>query len=490
MSFSGRRFAAICGLAGFLCLLSHGSAAGILFSWSQAAADNKLSVRAVVSPDEGCPILRVNSRNMKMGLRAPPESGRFEDKVCESLLPISTTARKIEVGDRRLPDIATSDRRDSVKVAVTGDTGCRISRLSRQDCKSPEKWPVRKVLEKIAGQNADLVVHVGDYLYREAECLDEKKCDKHVYGDNSLTWAADWLSPLQSVSKKVAFIFVRGNHEDCERAYRGWFRYLDGHPLSKRRYENCERMSDSWVFDLKQWFGSNVGFQVYDSSSSGEVFYREQDVRDLRRKFLEGSMHDRGLQMFLLTHRPLWASYRKYGMEYYGNLPQVRAIGEVLPAEFVAVISGHIHLGQILSVRRRKSGEGAPGSLQGHGAATKSHVTQIISGNGGTLLEEATNLQLRAREGVESIKSIAQIISGNGGARLDKVANLAYRSLAIANFVIGDVNTFDGFGFCTVDISRFKDESGHGNAHNNRYKVTFHGIESGAQHEFTIDQSG
>ncbi|MGN7678531.1 MAG: metallophosphoesterase [Anaplasma sp.] len=472
---------------GFLYLLSHESAAEVLFSWSQAAADNKLSVRAVVSPGEDCPILRVNSSNVKMGVRAPPESGKFEDKVCESLLPTSITKRRIEIDGRGLPDIAAGDRRDSIKVAIIGDTGCRISRLSKQDCKSPEKWPVRKVLEGVTGQNADLVVHVGDYLYREVECPDEEKCDKHVYGDNSLTWAADWLSPLQSVSEKVAFIFVRGNHENCERAYRGWFRYLDGHPLSKRRYENCERISDSWVFDLKQWFGSNVGFQVYDSSSSGEVFYHKQDIWDLRSKFLEGGKHDRGLQMLLLTHRPLWASHRKYGMEYYGNLPQVKAIGEVLPEEFVAVVSGHIHLGQILSVRRRKPSEGASGSSQGYKAATGSYITQIISGNGGTLLEKAANLQ--PKEGAKSIKSITQIISGNGGARLDKVANLTYRSLAIANFIIGDVNTFGGFGFCTVDISRSQDENKPGNAHNNHYKVTFHSIEGDAPREFTIDQS-
>ncbi|KAF2281710.1 hypothetical protein GH714_042534 [Hevea brasiliensis] len=162
-------------VAACLCVLPAWSAAEVLFSWSQIAVGSKLSIRAVVPSGESCPDLHVDSRVVKMGTRAHPEPG-------------------------------VRRRRDGLaRVVFVGDTGCRVSRLLEQDCKSPTIG-LRDVLSGIANQNPDLVVHVGDYLYREVECTDKSKCDKHFTGID-LNLDRDWLSPLQSVSDKLVFLF-------------------------------------------------------------------------------------------------------------------------------------------------------------------------------------------------------------------------------------------------------------------------------------------
>ncbi|ACZ49525.1 putative phosphoesterase [Anaplasma centrale str. Israel] len=454
------------------CVLPTWSAAEVLFSWSQIVVDSKLSVRAVVPSGEACPDLYVDSQSVKMSTRADPEPGAFEDRVCESLLSPSSTPRVIRIGSRRLPDISARvgyNRRDGLaRIVFVGDTGCRVSRLLEQDCKSPDKWPLRQVLSGISNQDPDLVVHVGDYLYREVECTDESKCDKRIYGDKSSTWAEDWLLPLQSVSDKLVFLFVRGNHESCNRAYKGWFRYLDAYPLSKQRYENCEKITDPWVLDLGHWDMGDVGFYVYDSSSSDEIFHRGSDVQSMRQKFLKGISSVRSSQMWLLTHRPLWA-YWKYGMEYYGNVPQTRAIAEVMPEKFVAVVSGHVHFAQILSMRRDehdKKGGGAC-SQQASGRACMKSITQIISGNGGA--------HLNAVKGEQPMAALSLPTRGGSvGAGLNKIAKSAYRSLALHGFVIDDVSTLGGFGFCRVDIP--VNGEGHPVTQGKQAAVTFHGV--------------
>ncbi|ASI47476.1 MAG: metallophosphoesterase [Anaplasma ovis] len=475
-----------CALLLALCVLPAWSAAEVLFSWSQIAVGSKLSIRAVVPSGESCPDLHVDSRVVKMGTRAHPEPGVFEDRVCESLLSPSSTPRVIKIGDRILPDIsvhANHNQRDGLaRVVFVGDTGCRVSRLLEQDCKSPNKWPLRDVLSGIANQNPDLVVHVGDYLYREVECTDKSKCDKHIYGDRSSTWIEDWLSPLQSVSDKLVFLFVRGNHESCSRAHKGWFRYLDAYPLSEQRYKNCEKITDPWVFDLKHWDMGDVGFYVYDSSSSDEIFYRGSDVKIMRQKFLKGiNSETRSSQMWLLTHRPLWA-YWRYGMEYYGNVPQARAIAEVMPEEFVAVVSGHVHFAQILSVRRdERHGKGGEADSQpesGRGGVRS--ITQIISGNGGAYL----NAPKKGRKPGEEAQFLP--LWGNSmGVNLNKMVKSAYRSLALSGFVIDDVSTLGGFGFCSVDIP-INNGRDHSVTSGGKPAVTFHSVGGERSKKFLV----
>ena len=57
------------------------------------------------------------------------------------------------------------------RIVVIGDTGCRIDRGQHlPGCDDPAQWPFASVARAAAATAPDLVIHVGDYHYRENAC--------------------------------------------------------------------------------------------------------------------------------------------------------------------------------------------------------------------------------------------------------------------------------------------------------------------------------
>ena len=106
-----------------------------------------------------------------------------------------------------------------------GDTGCRQkTRQKTQDCSTG--WFYKTLAQHAADVKPDLVIHVGDYLYRELPpCSAVPKPCTSGYGWDG--WNADFFTPSQALFAVAPWIMVRGNHEICERAGDGWFRFLD-----------------------------------------------------------------------------------------------------------------------------------------------------------------------------------------------------------------------------------------------------------------------
>ena len=114
-----------------------------------------------------------------MSVRAQPDA-MFRVLVCEALIP--PTAAAASLADRPLP----VPRRTLAAIAAFGDTGCRLkaSKVSGkgkdadddedsskfQDCTIPSKWPFAQLAESVAAAKPDLVIQVGDYLYRQSAC--------------------------------------------------------------------------------------------------------------------------------------------------------------------------------------------------------------------------------------------------------------------------------------------------------------------------------
>ncbi len=85
---------------------------------------------------------------------------------------------------------------DPSRVLVLGDTGCRIKGTTTQACNDPAQWPFPALAEAAARLKPDLVIHVGDYLYRENACpVTDAGCAGTPFGDNWPTWAADFFTP-------------------------------------------------------------------------------------------------------------------------------------------------------------------------------------------------------------------------------------------------------------------------------------------------------
>src|SRR5476651_2734446 len=108
---------------------------------------------------------------------------------------------------------------DPQRILVLGDTGCRIKGTYLQACNDPVAWPFAGLAKAAAALKPDLVIHLGDYLYRESLCPDGNAgCAGSPYGDNWASWNADLFSPAAPLLDAAPWLIVRGNHEDCSRA--------------------------------------------------------------------------------------------------------------------------------------------------------------------------------------------------------------------------------------------------------------------------------
>ncbi|MDB5460908.1 MAG: Phosphoprotein phosphatase, partial [Caulobacteraceae bacterium] len=145
--------------------------------------------------------------------------------VCSLAVPAQ--AQSLSLGGRALALPAKAIDR----VVILGDTGCRVLGLAVQACNDDKAWPFASVARLAAARKPDLVIHVGDYYYRETPCpLDIKACVGSPYGDHWDTWAAEFFDPAAPLLAAAPWVFARGNHESCSRGGRGWYALLDSGP--------------------------------------------------------------------------------------------------------------------------------------------------------------------------------------------------------------------------------------------------------------------
>ena len=166
--------------------------------------------------------------------------------VCEHGIDIGTLQAKI--GKLEIP---ASLPNQITKVAVFGDTGCRMRRDGPyQPCDTPQGWPLSKIAEGIANREPQLVIFTGDFYYREYACdpkfatsrncasspgplipkLDATgKLVQYAFKDSDYGWIADVFLPMRAVFSAAPMVIVRGNHELCSRGGNGYFLFGDFH---------------------------------------------------------------------------------------------------------------------------------------------------------------------------------------------------------------------------------------------------------------------
>jgi Calcineurin-like phosphoesterase. len=171
-------------------------------------------------------------------------------------------------------------------IAAFGDTGCRLksaktaakegdadddaARGKFQDCNNPTLWPFAQVAQSVADAKPDLVIHVGDYLYRESACpTGDAGCARSPYGDDWPTWKADFFAPAAPALRAAPWIVVRGNHEICRRAGPGYFRLLDPTPAQTSPAQTpppCVELVPHFTITL-----AGQSFIVLDSSNAADA---------------------------------------------------------------------------------------------------------------------------------------------------------------------------------------------------------------------------
>jgi calcineurin-like phosphoesterase family protein len=337
-----------------LLLLAFAVARGELLSpvWVELGEGGRAVARVVAAAAQDCPSVEIGGRLQPMLLRQPVPAG-FRP-LCELAIPVGALAARVNGQALALP------RPDPVRVIVIGDTGCRILGGLLQDCNDPQKWPFEHVAGTAARARPDLVVHVGDYLYREDPCPAnaQAQCGGTPSGDNWGAWNADFFKPAAPLLAAAPWIFSRGNHENCARSWRGWFYYLDPRPWTGV----CQTASPPYSVQLGK-------FQAiaFDSSAVNEIQVIAEQLKTYTAQL--GSVH--ATHAWLVDHHPFWAV--RPGLGILPPTPQTAVLedawDQAAPKGIDMVLSGHTHLFEILSF-----GENRP--------------VQIVAGDGGTNLAD------------------------------------------------------------------------------------------------------
>src|SRR5471032_3508044 len=134
-------------------------------AWVQAVA-NGFEARLVTSAPV-CPMLHTDKGDIAMSMRAAANANF--PLVCAAAVPAGVAGANIAGTALPLP-VAQPQR-----ILVLGDTGCRIKGAALQACNDPAKWPFPQVAAAAARLKPDLVIHLGDYLYRESPCPVDRK---------------------------------------------------------------------------------------------------------------------------------------------------------------------------------------------------------------------------------------------------------------------------------------------------------------------------
>jgi predicted phosphodiesterase len=217
--------------------------------------------------------------------------------------PVTTCQATVPAGVRevRVAGIVLKSRPAHLqRIIILGDTGCRLKGPLVQDCNDVKRWPFPLVAAHAAAKNPDLVIHVGDYYYRESPCpATAPGCAGSPHGDAWPAWDADFFSPVAPLLTTAPWIFVRGNHEQCGRGADGWFRFLDAASMP----QNCKDDITAPPFTVRI---DGLTMNVMDSADTDDITAPEDLVKIFTKQFGElGSATETG-HGWILTHRPIW----------------------------------------------------------------------------------------------------------------------------------------------------------------------------------------
>jgi hypothetical protein len=287
-----------------------------LYAWVQLTQDGDASVRAVVpSANAACPTLTVDGASQSFTVRDIPSGyDGFVGQVTVCAFPIAGTATAVTVNGAALPGVQGA----SDTVLVVGDTGCRLKHSKGQSCTGKDltggAWgfPTLSGTASKVSPTPDLILHVGDYLYRESEEGDTGKCTPYEpakgwknCGDNWPTWQDDWFTPAHDggLMGAAPWVYVRGNHEDCNRGWQGYFLFF----ANEDPPASCPTTLDPYVVSL-----DDLDVYVVDSSDESSTSTQANFT------WVAGKLATTTRSAWLTTHVPtydLGAAYANSGLD-------------------------------------------------------------------------------------------------------------------------------------------------------------------------------
>lgn len=376
-------------------------------SWIVLGEQGQAVVRSLTYEGH-CPLLKQDGKSAPMRVRAKPETvaqrptasdekdskaSDFAVLTCEAALSANT--KKADVDGVAIPIPKAIPQR----IVVLGDTGCRMKKADDafQACNDAQKWAFAEVIKKAVSLHPDLVIHVGDYHYRENPCPEGNMgCKGSPWGYGYDVWYADFFEPAKPLLLAAPWVMVRGNHESCVRAGQGYWRFLDPRPYVKGRDCNQEKFdmigdySSPYAIPLGKSGGMSSQLIVFDTAKvPGKKVSKDDPARVIyAQQFAQVEQFSQNADFnIFMNHHPILgfaASHKEDGSVEFkpGNqvlqaIMQERQPQRLFPAGIKAVLSGHVHLFQAVTY-------------------TTDHPTQFGSGNGGTAMDSALPDELPA----------------------------------------------------------------------------------------------
>jgi hypothetical protein len=319
--------------------LPQGAQAKIFAQWVQLGPDGASSVRVIT--DEACPQVIFDGTPTQMNVRSEPSQkidnvrpASFSTRSCETAVPRGTVAAVLN--NKALPLVRPNPQR----ILIIGDTGCRLAPLVVQDCNDPLAWPFPKIAAAAATVRPDLVIHLGDYHYRETPCPPKRAgCARSPWGYGFDAWDADFFAPAAPLFASAPWILVRGNHEDCTRAGEGWIRFLDRGPVEP----TCRDLTGVFVARL-----GDFGIVVVDGARASDPMGDMSQTVDLLRNQFKDVVGQVPAEAWIVSHRPFNSMRSAAGRltNEVDNHVQELAFGSLLPASVTMSVAGHLHFFQ------------------------------------------------------------------------------------------------------------------------------------------------
>ncbi len=392
-------------------LFGNPAQSAVVNQWVQFAPDDTVLIRAIEdTPGNGCPSAAIDGNPVELTQRGTVTSASDEPKsyypilMCESapLPAFGHVAADVAGVALRMP--VANPRR----ILVIGDTGCRVTAgvSGTQDCNDPQQFPLQFLSNYAATFKPDLIVHVGDFFYREQPCpTGFAGCADNPAFDNWDAWYADWFGPAKNLIAAAPLALTRGNHESCNRGARGWFRLLDVHAYDQGAVE-CTGPYTPMAgapgakgpltpYDYTPPYVVQAGpisLVMFDSSDSNtnaaDLATKSTDGRTLPQIYTEqlGAVLTplAGANVVYVTHKP---TYDIRPAMLNGNLAGGDATQQsvfdgltpgAVPAQVKLLISGHDHQFQVVDFK------------------TVNYAPQLVVGNSGTLLDNNDGNQPQA----------------------------------------------------------------------------------------------
>ncbi|GAX53393.1 metallophosphoesterase family protein [Streptomyces olivochromogenes] len=388
-----------------------GAPNGEAWAWTQLTS-NGTQIRYVsTDTSQTCPVVRYTlgvNRNPHSLHRVstPGPTSQFPTTVCELRVPLTASnavleqtsiqAATVHPANRQLPlPKWTSNTRPS-KIAVIGDAGCEVPATGPvQNCANHQTgWPFQRIADSAATvTKPDLVIHTGDYLYREDPSRENDKAANPgctTFADRA-SWdcvIADFFRPAEKLLAAAPIALTRGNHEDCTTHPGGaggaWFRYLAD---DLRSNGSCSVYPAPSLIPAGTLTLASVDSSFADPSDNGSTAQRGIYARQFQ-AVNQAALQSPANDFFVVTHKPLWM------VKASGNPPNsAEWLTRVLDAAVAdtslhrladnvrLVLSGHIHLYQMLdfnSPRPPQLTVGSSGGTLDNGPDDTKVVGQLI----------------------------------------------------------------------------------------------------------------